>query len=246
MASRSLALIAGVVALVVVAVVAAVLLVGDDDGDDEETAQEPTAAEAGQEPTESELDPTEPVVADATQQELGISTATVPEAGTPAPAPSPPFEGAFGFGQEAGEDVVSAIDIDIPPSGAGLPDGSGTPGEGEEVYAAECAACHGETGREGGLGPVLVSEPGPWQEGMPRTIGSYWPYATTVYDYINRAMPFDEPGTLDPDEVYAVTAYLLWQNQIIGENDDMNAETLPTVEMPNQPNFFPCWPEECR
>lgn len=183
----------------------------------------------------------------------GQGTATTPaeeatptEVGTPAPAPSPPAEGLFGFGTPASDEAIAEVDIDIPPDGSGLPDGSGTPSEGEEVYANECAACHGETGREGGIGGVLVSEPGPYETGMPRTIGSYWPYATTLYDYTNRAMPFDEPGSLEPDQIYAVVAYLLHENQIIAEDEEMNADTLPQVEMPNRESFFPCWPDTCR
>jgi cytochrome c len=228
MALRNTLLLAGVVVAVIVIGLVGLVLLRDDDG-------EPTASDA-----------TSPQPGTSVVQEPARPTATQPEAGDPASAPSPPAEGLFGFGQAADDELVAEWDIDIPPDGSGLPDGSGTAGEGAEVYAAECAACHGETGREGGLGPVLVSEPGPWEPGMPRTIGSYWPYATTVYDYVHRAMPFDHPGSLDPDQVYAVTAYLLAENGVIAEDQEMNAETLPQVEMPNQPNFFPCWPEECR
>ncbi len=234
MALRSaLVIAAAVLGLIIVGILSFVLL---RDGDDEQAAAATTPAETGQAP--------------ATQAPAGqtaeSSTPTPPLLGTPRPAPSPPAEGAFGFGQPADEDTIAAIDIDVPPDGSGLPEGSGTPEEGAEVYAAECASCHGQTGTEGGLGPALVSEPGPWREGMPRTIGSWWPYATTVYDYVYRAMPFDEPGSLEPDQVYAVTAYLLRENTIIEDGQEMNAETLPQVQMPNQPSFVPCWPEDCR
>lgn len=165
---------------------------------------------------------------------------------TPRPAPTPAEAGLFGFGQTADEQTIAEVDIDIPPDGSGLPDGSGTPDEGADVYAEVCASCHGETGREGGIGGALVSEPGPYEVGMPRTIGSYWPYATTIYDYVNRTMPFDNPGSLTPDEVYALVAYLLHENQVINEDEEMNAETLPQVEMPNYNNFESCWPDECR
>lgn len=165
---------------------------------------------------------------------------------TPSPAPSPPAPGLFGFGSAATEADIANVDIDVAPDGAGLPDGKGTPADGENVYASKCASCHGATGREGGIGPALVSEPGPYTPGAPRTIGSYWPHATTLYDYIYQAMPFDRPGSLQPDEVYAVVAYLLNQNQIIGDTDEMNATTLPQVQMPNRNQFKACWPEECQ
>ncbi len=164
---------------------------------------------------------------------------------TPAPAPSAPAPGLFGFGTPATDAEVAKVNIDVAPDGAGLPDGKGTPADGATVYTGKCASCHGATGREGSIGPALVSEPGPYKLGTPRTVGSYWPYATTLYDYIYQAMPFDRPGSLQPDEVYAVVAYLLNQNQIIGDTDEMNATTLPQVQMPNRDQFKACWPDEC-
>ena len=135
----------------------------------------------------------------------------------------------------------------VRPDGRGLPPGRGTAVEGRGVYAAKCAACHGATGREGGTFgprwvPALVDSrpfkaagPGP----VPATVGNYWPYATTIWDYTHRSMPFDHPGTLTFDEVYAVTAYLLNANGLIGEGDVVDARTLPRVKMPNQGNFVP-------
>lgn len=258
MAMRNM-LAAGAILAVLILIAAVVIFTGGDDDDGEEQAviPTPTVADQGQAETSPEAEET-PEFSDpggtpqdsdaATDEDAGVlPTATQVEPGDPAPAPEPPFEGAFGFGTEAGEDVIAEIDIDIPPSGEGLPDGSGTAEQGAEVYAAECAHCHGQTGTEGGLGPVLVSEePGTWESGMPKTIGNYWPYATTIWDYVNRSMPFDHPGSLEPDDVYAVTAFLLAENDIIAGDEEMNAETLPQVEMPNQPNFVPCWPDECR
>ena len=104
----------------------------------------------------------------------------------------------------------------------------------------------GKPGRTAGIGPQLVSEPGPWKPGTPKTIGSYWPYSTTVYDYIRRAMPFNAPGSLTNDQVYAVTAWLLAQNHVIDASQEMNAQTLPQVKMPNRDNFIQCWPNACR
>lgn len=131
----------------------------------------------------------------------------------PSPAPNPPAPGLLGFGKPATDAEITKENIDVAPDGAGLPAGKGTPSDGAKVYASKCASCHGATGREEGIGPALVSEPGPYKIGTPRTIGSYWPYATTLYDYIYRAMPFNQPGSLQPDEMYAVIAYLLNQNK---------------------------------
>jgi len=166
--------------------------------------------------------------------------------GTVAPAPTPPAPGTFGFGRPPDETLLAAWDIDVLPDGSGLPPGSGTHAEGESVYATRCVACHAEGGEGTPLGPQLVSAPGPYEVGMPRTIGSWWPYAPTVWDYINRAMPFDQPGSLTADEVYAVTAYLLAENGVIDEDEAMDPESLSQVEMPSEPIFYPCWPDPCR
>ena len=145
--------------------------------------------------------------------------------------------GAAPFGRPATSAEIAAIDIDVKPDGAGLPAGSGTAAAGEKIYAAQCAACHGATGVEGprdrlvgGLGSLATASP-------VKTVGSYWQYAPTLYDYINRAMPFTAPGTLSPDEVYAVSAYILMRNGVIGAADVMNRTTLPAVKMPNRNGF---------
>jgi S-disulfanyl-L-cysteine oxidoreductase SoxD len=120
----------------------------------------------------------------------------------------------------------------------GLPPGSGTAAQGATVYAQKCQACHGEKG-VGGPNDRLVGGQGTLASKTPlRTVGSYWPYATTVFDYVRRAMPFVQPLSLTDGEVYALTAYLLNVNGIIGEQDVMNAETLPRVKMPNRDNFI--------
>lgn len=132
-------------------------------------------------------------------------------------------------------------DTSIPPSGAGLPPGSGTAKQGAAVYAAKCQSCHGEKGR-GKPADALVGGIGTLTSKAPvRTVGSYWPYATTLFDYLRRAMPIDAPMTMSNDEVYAVTAYILYANDIIGENEVMNAQTLPTVRMPNRDGFINAW-----
>jgi cytochrome c len=148
------------------------------------------------------------------------------------------------LGQVATPEEIASYDITVDPTGAGLPPGSGTPKQGEAIYAAKCVACHGDKGvggqadrLSGGQGTIAYAKD---VEKRPiKTIGSYWPYATSVYAYMWRAMPFTEPKSLKPDELYALTAYLLYINGIIGENDTMNAQTLPQVKMPNRDGFFP-------
>lgn len=164
--------------------------------------------------------------------------------GTPAPGKGPNVAGPIG--RPVGAEVINPIDIDVSPRGKGLPAGKGTVAQGAQLFASRCVACHGATGREGGLGPPLVGDPGPWHPGMPRTIGAYWEYPETLFDYIRRAMPFDRPGSLTNDEVYALVAWLLNQNKVIGADAEMNAQTLPDVQMPNREGFTPCWPDPCR
>jgi S-disulfanyl-L-cysteine oxidoreductase SoxD len=158
-------------------------------------------------------------------------------ASTPLPAPSPPASGLFGFGRAPTTDELARVNIDIRPDGQGLPPGGGIAGDGQPIYAAKCASCHGPNGEGTSAAPRLVDAT-PYHVGVNQpTIGNYWPYATTVWDYIHRAMPFNAPGSLSNDEVYALTAYLLAQNQVIGANDRMDAQSLPQVKMPNQQAF---------
>jgi cytochrome c len=147
--------------------------------------------------------------------------------------------GTYGLGRRATDEEIHAWEIDIAPDGKGLPPGHGTVKRGAMVYAAKCAGCHGPTGIEG-PSDRLVGGQQTLQTPKPvKTIGSYWPYATTLYDYIRRAMPFDAPQSLTPDDIYAVTAWLLYRNGIIGEEAVMDARTLPAVQMPNRQGFLP-------
>ena len=142
-----------------------------------------------------------------------------------------------GLGRAATAQEVAAWDISIPPSGAGLPAGSGTVKAGETVYIAQCQACHGAKG-EGKPADRLVGGVGTLgTDKQVMTVGSFWPYATTLFDYTRRAMPTTKPLSLTNDEVYAVTAYLLFLNGVIPENAEMNARTLPQVKMPNRDGF---------
>ncbi len=143
----------------------------------------------------------------------------------------------YGVGQAATEEQIRGLGTAISPNGAGLPEGSGTAAAGREVFAARCTKCHGEKA-EGDVGPALVGGKGTLNTAKPlKTVGSYWPYATTVWDYVNRAMPFDQPGLLKPPEVYAVVAYILNLNGIIGNDQVMDAKSLPKVKMPNRDGF---------
>lgn len=156
---------------------------------------------------------------------------------SPAPAPEAPGPGLFGFGHPASADEIKAIDIEVRPDGAGLPTGSGTSAQGRPIFAQKCSACHGPGGEGTSAAPKLI-DPTPFKVGVTApTVGNYWPYATTVWDYVNRAMPFDRPGSLAPDEVYALTAFLLAENNVIGEGDVMDAQSLPRVTMPNASGF---------
>ena len=138
---------------------------------------------------------------------------------------------------------LAAIDIDANPAGAGLPPGQGTYAQGAAIYAQKCAFCHGAKAEGVGPYPKLVgAEP---KQGFPfgrdpkivKTIGNYWPYSTTVYDYVHRAMPFNAPGSLTPDETYAIVAWLLAENEVIPRDAIMNAQTLPKVQMPARSHF---------
>jgi cytochrome c len=150
--------------------------------------------------------------------------------------PTPPT--TFGFGSAASSERVSQWSVNVFPDGAGLSAGSGTVAEGAAVYERSCAACHGANG-EGGSAETLVGT-APWEE-YPGTgaIGGYWPYATTLYDYIRRAMPQTTPGTLTANETYAVIAWILWRNQLVQENARMDARTLAAVQMPAKDRFVP-------
>ncbi len=134
-------------------------------------------------------------------------------------------------------DDVVPWDLTIFPDGRGLPEGRGTAGEGRVIYDNHCASCHGEGGR-GGTAEELVSEPQPLtDDAASKAIGPYWPFAATLFDFTRRSMPPSAPGSLTANDVYAVTAYLLAANKIIGETDEMTAATLAKVKMPNRDGF---------
>lgn len=152
------------------------------------------------------------------------------------------YGGPYGFGRAATAQEIADWDIDARPDGAGLPPGSGTYAQGRDIYAQKCAACHGAnlegvkaTGGnplKGGIGSLTSENP-------VKTVGSYWPYATTLFDFTKRAMPFNAPGSLSDDEVYALAAFVLVENGIVSKDQAMTAKTLPEVQMPNRDGFIP-------
>lgn len=144
----------------------------------------------------------------------------------------------YALGRTASEKEIAGWDIDVAPDGAGLPPGQGTVAEGRDVYAQQCAACHGEKGLGDPMNRLVTGKGTLDTDSPARTVGSYWPYATTLYDYVYRTMPFNAPQSLTPDQVYAVSAHVLYLNGIVEQDAVMNADTLPAVRMPNRDGFY--------
>ena len=143
----------------------------------------------------------------------------------------------YGVGRAPRPEEIRALDISIAPDGAGLPPGSGTAAAGKETYTNRCARCHGSEG-QGRDSVALAGGQGTLKSPKPlKTVGSYWPYATTIFDYVSRAMPFDKPGTLSHDQVYALTAYVLYLNHLVSEGTVIDAKSLPKIQMPNRNGF---------
>lgn len=163
-----------------------------------------------------------------------VLSAVLTACSVPAPAVRSP-----GLGITAGADEIAAFDISIAPDGTGLPPGSGDARQGAALYVEKCLACHGERGAgkpadalAGGIGSLASARP-------VRTVGSYWPYATTLFDYIRRAMPYQAPGSLSVDDTYAVAAYILNLNGILPDDATLDKESLPKIRMPNRDGFIP-------
>ena len=148
----------------------------------------------------------------------------------------------LGIGRPASAEEIKALDIDVMPDGRGLPPGSGTVADGARIYAAKCASCHGKSGEGASFDRLVATDAGrnfdfATNPKLPRAVGNYWPYATTLYDYTYRAMPFLQPGSLTPDETYALVAYILALNKIVPEDAVMDPVTLPAVKMPARNRF---------
>ena len=147
------------------------------------------------------------------------------------------------IGRSPTKEEIQAWDISVGPDGKGLPPGQGTAKDGAPIFAVKCAVCHGPNGEGAKIGPRIVGGIADTETLTTlkpvRTVGGYWPYATTVWDFINRAMPRGQSGTLTPTEVYALTAFILAKSNIIKEDDVLDAKTLPKVQMPNRNGFVP-------
>lgn len=146
----------------------------------------------------------------------------------------------YNVGRVATPEEIRRRDISVAPDGSGLPVGHGTVQQGRSVYQTVCANCHGDRGQGIGPYPALVGGQGTLASPKPLlTVGSYWPYATTVWDYIRRTMPYQKPGSLSVDETYSLTAFILYMNGIVGESTQLNEKILPTIKMPNREGFVP-------
>jgi S-disulfanyl-L-cysteine oxidoreductase SoxD len=146
------------------------------------------------------------------------------------------------LGKPISQTDLAEWDINVLPDGTNLPPGSGKAADGAKIYAEKCAFCHGDKG-QGGIAVRLIGGPPKASLDGGKTIANYWPQATTLFDFIRRAMPFTQPRSLTDQEVYALVAFLLAQNKLIGENDEINATTLPKVRMPNRDNFVVQFPD---
>ena len=158
------------------------------------------------------------------------------------PASARQSRAPLGIGRAATAEEIARVDIDVRPDGKGLPEGKGTFAEGAKVYAAKCQSCHGANGAGGSAERLVNRESGKnWDFAtnpkLVKTVGNYWPYATTLYDYTYRAMPFMQPGTLSPDETYSLVAYILALNKIVPEDAVMDRASLPKVVMPSRDRF---------
>lgn len=152
---------------------------------------------------------------------------------------SPVLADRLGLGREALPEEVAAWDIDVRPDGLGLPEGKGNATDGEEIFAEKCAICHGDFGEGVGRWPVLSGGQGTLKDDRPvKTIGSYWPYLSTVWDYVNRAMPFGEAQSLTPNEVYAITAYLMYVNDLVDDDFELSKANFSAQKLPNEAAFY--------
>lgn len=185
----------------------------------------------------------EPAPETAKEAEPVETAAAAPAAEEPAPEMAMAVEasqGAYGLGRKAMPDEVAAWDIDIRPDGTGLPDGKGTVAQGDPIYAENCAVCHGDFGEGAGRWPVLAGGQGTLLKERPvKTIGSYWPYLSTVFDYVRRAMPFGNARSLSDDDVYALTAYMMYLNDIVEDEEfELSKENFTEMRLPNEANFM--------
>jgi cytochrome c len=175
----------------------------------------------------------------STHKNLALATVFVLTIGAASAADAPKF------GKTISEADIGTWDLSVFPDGKGLPAGSGTPEQGAAIYAQKCASCHGDKG-QGGVSPRLFGGEGtlkaPAQEVL--TVGSYWPYATMVFDFVRRAMPWNAPKSLSNDEVYASVAYVLKLNGLMKDGEVLNKDTIMKIQMPNRDGFIDLYPNK--
>lgn len=201
----------------------------------EQAAADASAAKAAAEAEAARVAEVEAKAAEI-QEEARLALATA--GGGSVSQPAPLADARYGLGRAAHQDEIAAWDVDVLPDGRGLPDGSGNAFDGEEIYADKCAACHGDFGEGVDNWPVLVGGFDTLADEDPvKTVGSYWPYLSTVWDYVHRSMPFGEAGTLTADETYAIVAYILYSNDIIDDEFELSRDTFLDVEMYNADGF---------
>ncbi|MGX9353926.1 c-type cytochrome [Roseobacteraceae bacterium S113] len=171
-------------------------------------------------------------------EEVKAAAAERVAAGTDLTAPAPKIEGTFGLGRPAATEEITAWDVDVLPDGRGLPVGSGNAFDGEELFADQCASCHGDFAEGVDNWPVLAGGFDTLADEDPvKTVGSYWPHLSTVWDYVHRSMPFGAAGTLSADETYAIVAYILYSNDLIDDDFELTHENLGSFDMHNKDGF---------
>lgn len=169
----------------------------------------------------------------------GVGFAVAQSSQRPTSPAAPPAVKKAGLGRIAHADEIKAWDTDVRPDGQGLPAGRGNVKQGEEVYQAQCAACHGEFGEGVGRLPMLAGGRGSLKHEQPdKTVGSFWPFASTAFDYVKRAMPYGNARSLTDDEVYAVTAYIMFLNDFVNEEFELNHGNFTSVKLPNVDGFY--------
>jgi cytochrome c len=168
-----------------------------------------------------------------------LAVAPKSQSAAQAQAQAAPGSKRLGIGREVTPEEIAGWDIDIRPDGQGLPPGKGSVKEGEALYLERCAACHGEFGESAGRWPIVMGGAGSLASHDPvKSVGSYWPYASTVFDYVRRTMPFGNAQSLSDDELYAITAHVLWLNDIVkDENFELNANNFTSIKLPNEHGF---------
>jgi cytochrome c len=180
-----------------------------------------------------------PISAKQQDRKAPATAATAGATAATAAAPVAPSRVHYGVGRDAKPEEIAGWDIDIRPDGQGLPPGKGNARKGEELFVAQCAVCHGEFGESAGRWPVLAGGAGTLASHDPvKSIGSYWPYASTLIDYVRRAMPYGNAQSLSGDDLYAIVAYVLYLNDVVDQDFELSDKNFAQIKLSNEPNFY--------